>query len=73
VDVLVSDVTYRGFTGTCEGDIAVKFDCSSSGCRNVIMDEINIDSNHGKNLSTVCHNAHGIAKNTVPNIPCLHQ
>jgi hypothetical protein len=29
------------------------------------MDEINIDSNQGKNLSTVCHNAHGTAKKTI--------
>ncbi|KAK2412146.1 putative polygalacturonase [Trifolium repens] len=72
-DVSVSDITYRGFTGTCEGDIAVKFDCSSSGCQNVILDEINIDSNQGKNLSTVCHNAYGTAKKTIPSVPCLHQ
>ncbi|CAJ2664854.1 unnamed protein product [Trifolium pratense] len=72
-DVSVSDVTYRGFTGTCEGNVAVKFECSSAGCPNIILDRINIDSNQGKNLSTVCHNAHGTATNTIPVVPCLQQ
>ncbi|XP_045792145.1 probable polygalacturonase At3g15720 [Trifolium pratense] len=26
-DVVVSDVTFRGFTGTCSGDIAINLDC----------------------------------------------
>ncbi|XP_045792148.1 probable polygalacturonase At3g15720 [Trifolium pratense] len=53
-DVSVSEVTYRGFTGTCEGNVAVKFECR-------------------KNLSTVCHNAHGTATNTIPVVSCLQQ
>ncbi|KAK2397988.1 putative polygalacturonase [Trifolium repens] len=72
-DVSISDITYRGFEGTCEGNVAINLDCSSSTpCQNIILDEINIDSNQqGKNVTAICHNAHGTATNTNPSVPCL--
>ncbi|CAJ2636648.1 unnamed protein product [Trifolium pratense] len=71
-DVSVSDVTYRGVYGTCDGNIAVNLDCSSAGCHNIILDQINIKSNQqGKKVSAICHNAYGTATNTIPSVPCL--
>ncbi|WJX86022.1 hypothetical protein P8452_68387 [Trifolium repens] len=70
-DVVVSDVTFRGFTGTCSGDIAINLDCSSSGCHNIVLDQNKIMSTSGKELSVVCNNAHGTATNTIPYVSCL--
>jgi hypothetical protein len=70
-DVVVSDVTFRGFTGTCSGNIAINLDCSSSGCHNILLDQNNIMSTSGKKLSVVCNNAYGSATNTIPNVTCL--
>ncbi|KAK2422356.1 putative polygalacturonase [Trifolium repens] len=72
-DVDVSDVTFRGFTGTCSGNIAIDLDCSSSGCHNILLDQNNIMSSSGKKLSVICHNAHGNATNTIPTVDCLLQ
>jgi hypothetical protein len=69
---LVSDVTYREFDGTCDGNIAINLDCSSIGCQNIILDQINIESNQqGEKVLAVCHNAHGTATDTIPSVPCL--
>jgi hypothetical protein len=68
---LVSDVTYREVDGTCNGDMAINLDCSPAGCQKIILDQMNIESNQGKKVSAVCHNAHGTATNTIPSVPCL--
>ncbi|XP_045789408.1 probable polygalacturonase At3g15720 [Trifolium pratense] len=71
-DVSISDVTYRGFDGTCEGNTAIDLDCSPDGCHNIILDQINIESNQpGKKLSVICNNAYGTATNTNPTVSCL--
>ncbi|CAL5195378.1 unnamed protein product [Lathyrus oleraceus] len=70
--VLVSSVTYRGFTGTSATDVAIDLDCSSSGCYGIVLDENNIVSAQpGKKTSAFCRNAHGAATHTIPNVLCL--
>jgi len=70
--VSVSDVTYRGFTGTSSSDVAIDLRCSSSGCFKILLDQNNILSAHpGKKTSSFCRNAHGIVRNTIPNVSCL--
>ncbi|CAJ2664852.1 unnamed protein product [Trifolium pratense] len=70
-DVVVSDVTFRGFTGTCSGDIAINLDCSSDGCHNILLDQNDITSTSGKKLLVICNNAYGTATNTIPSVTCL--
>lgn len=70
----VSSVTYRGFTGTSATDVAIKLDCSSSGCYGIQLAENNIVSAQpGKKTSAFCSNAHGTATNTIPNVLCLNK
>jgi len=66
----VSNVTYRGFKGTCAGDIAIDLDCTS--CFNVVLDQINIvSSQKGNKVSAICKNFHGkIDDSTVPKVSC---
>ncbi|KAL2319870.1 hypothetical protein Fmac_028839 [Flemingia macrophylla] len=47
--VRVSEVIYRGFQGTSWNDKAITFNCSSSGCHNIVLDEINIASSEPGN------------------------
>jgi hypothetical protein len=70
--VLVSDVTYRGFTGTSTSDVAIDLKCSPSGCFGLQFDQNNIVSTQpGKKTSSFCINAHGSAINTIPSVSCL--
>jgi polygalacturonase/galacturan 1,4-alpha-galacturonidase len=70
--VSVSDVTYRGFTGTSASDVAIALKCSPSGCFGLLFDQNNIVSTQrGKKTSSFCMNAHGSAINTIPSVSCL--
>ncbi|CAL5195371.1 unnamed protein product [Lathyrus oleraceus] len=68
--LLVSSVTYRGFTGTSSCVFAINLNCSSSGCFDILLEQNNIVS-PGKQASAFCKNAHGTARDTVPNVGCL--
>ncbi|XP_057451766.1 probable polygalacturonase At3g15720 [Lotus japonicus] len=70
--VVVSDVTYRGIHGTSTADLAIKLDCSTSGCFNIVLDQINIVSAiPGRKTYASCHNAHGTVRSSIPSVPCL--
>ncbi|CAJ1948716.1 unnamed protein product [Sphenostylis stenocarpa] len=64
----VSDVTFRGFSGTSEKELAITLNCSPPGCFNIVLDHINIVSATPEKPATCsCNNAHGTATYTVPN------
>ena len=68
----MSDVTYRGFRGTSADDNAIILDCCSSGCFNLVFDQINIVSSQpGKKAHASCNNAHGTVRSSIPSVPCL--
>ncbi|XP_027907641.1 probable polygalacturonase At3g15720 [Vigna unguiculata] len=70
--VKVSDVTFRGFKGTSGDDRTIDMSCASSGCFNIVLEDINIVSSEpGKPASCSCNNAHGITASTTPNCDCL--
>nr|XP_027190498.1 probable polygalacturonase At3g15720 [Cicer arietinum] len=52
--VKVSEVTYHGIDGTSASDIAIKLDCSSLGCSNIVMDQININCFFSKGKKGQC-------------------
>ncbi|XP_027190499.2 probable polygalacturonase At3g15720 [Cicer arietinum] len=65
--VEVSEVTYHGIDGTSASDIAIKLDCSSLGCSNIVMDQINIvSSQKEKKVNAFCQNLQGTIESTVP-------
>ncbi|CAK8560140.1 unnamed protein product [Lathyrus sativus] len=68
--LLVSSVTYRGFSGTSSCVFAINLNCSSSGCFDILLEQNNIVS-PGKMASAFCKNAHGTARDTIPNVGCL--
>ncbi|TKY68794.1 polygalacturonase protein [Spatholobus suberectus] len=69
--VEVSNVTYRGFQGTSADDKAINLDCCSSGCFNIVLDQINIVySKPGKKVYASCNNAHGTVTSTVAGCSC---
>ncbi|KAG5022439.1 hypothetical protein AAZX31_07G116900 [Glycine max] len=71
-EVQVSDVTFRGFRGTCTYDQAIDLSCGPLGCFNIILDQNNIVSSQpGKQAYCSCKNAHGSVRSSVPNCPCL--
>lgn len=68
----MSDVTYRGFTGTSANDLAIQLNCGSSGCTNIQLDQNKIVSAQpGTKTYSQCKNAHGTATNTIPSVTCL--
>jgi len=70
--VKVSDVTFRGFKGTSGDDRTIDMSCASSGCFNIVLEDINIVSSEpGKPASCSCNNAHGITASTTPICDCL--
>ncbi|XP_040372854.1 probable polygalacturonase At3g15720 [Rosa chinensis] len=72
--VKVSDVRYRNIQGTSAKKEAIRLDCNQfSGCRNIVMEHINITSNvpGNKGIQASCYNINGISKSTVPRVLCL--
>ncbi|XP_027337006.1 probable polygalacturonase At3g15720 [Abrus precatorius] len=70
--VKVSDVIYRGFSGTSSDAKAIDLQCSKSGCFNIILNQINIVSaEQGKHAYASCKNVHGIVISAIPNVSCL--
>ncbi|KAL5063034.1 hypothetical protein RYX36_024771 [Vicia faba] len=72
--VSVSYVTFRGFNGTYVGKVAINLDCSSSGCLDILLDQNNIlPAEKGGAASVICRNAHGTARDTIPQVYCLSE
>ncbi|CAL0324376.1 unnamed protein product [Lupinus luteus] len=69
VSMPVSDVTFRGFKGTCAKGQAINLNCSTNGCFNITLDEINIVSSEGKKKARAfVTNAHGKVHNVIPEV-----
>ncbi|XP_019463165.1 PREDICTED: probable polygalacturonase At3g15720 [Lupinus angustifolius] len=69
VSMPISDVTFRGFEGTCAKEKAINLNCSSNGCFNIILDQINIvASNPKKKAQAFVTNVHGIVQNVIPKV-----
>jgi len=63
----VSDVTFRGFSGTAAKQKAITLNCCPSGCFDIVLDHVDIvPSTPGKTASCSCNNAHGKSTETVP-------
>ncbi|KAF8035859.1 hypothetical protein BT93_C1779 [Corymbia citriodora subsp. variegata] len=70
--VVVSDVRFTGFRGTSASDEAITLSCSSVGCSDIKLDNIQITSSTpGKGVTASCKNAHGSATLTTPPVSCL--
>ncbi|CAL0324375.1 unnamed protein product [Lupinus luteus] len=68
----ISDVTFKGFKGTSADEKAITLNCSSNGCFNIKLDQINIvSSNPQKKAQASCSNAHGIVGQVIPDVPCM--
>ncbi|PON38060.1 Glycoside hydrolase [Parasponia andersonii] len=73
--VKVSDVTYRGFSGTSLTEEAIRLDCCKLGCSGIVMEKVKLTpaSTLGRKVTSYCKNAHGKASSTTPNVPCLSE
>jgi len=61
-------VTFRGFNGTSASDKAITLNCSSNGCFDIVLDDIDIvSSQSGKQVSCSSNNVHGRVTSTNPN------
>ncbi|XP_039165703.1 probable polygalacturonase At3g15720 [Eucalyptus grandis] len=70
--VVVSDVTFTGFRGSSASDQAIKLSCSSVGCSDITLDNVQITSSKpGDTVTASCENAHGSATLTTPPVRCL--
>ncbi|KAE9611156.1 putative polygalacturonase [Lupinus albus] len=68
----ISEVTFKGFEGTSADGRAISLSCSSNGCFNIILDQINIVSSNPKmKAQASCNNAHGRVGKVIPNVPCM--
>ncbi|PON76979.1 Glycoside hydrolase [Trema orientale] len=73
--VKVSDVTYRGFSGTSLTEEAIRLDCCKLGCSGIVMEKVKLTpaSTLGRKVTSYCKNAHGKSSSTMPNVPCLSE
>ncbi|XP_051131226.1 polygalacturonase ADPG1-like [Andrographis paniculata] len=71
--VQISQVVYRGMSGTSSTEIAINLKCSSSvPCRGILMEDIHLTSAMaGKVVTTYCRNAHGNVTDVAPDSTCL--
>ncbi|KAJ4981331.1 hypothetical protein NE237_032168 [Protea cynaroides] len=71
--VQISNVTYRGITGTTITKVAVNFNCSDAvPCTGISLDNIKLDpAISGQQLSSSCNNAYGWTNGVVQPSSCL--
>ncbi|KAL6208414.1 hypothetical protein ACLB2K_019363 [Fragaria x ananassa] len=71
--VEISDVRYMDIKGTSAKEDAIIFNCNQfSGCRTIVMDNINITSDvPGEELYASCYNINGTSNSTFPCVTCL--
>ncbi|PNY09509.1 polygalacturonase, partial [Trifolium pratense] len=71
--IKISDVTYRGISGTSLTDKAINLNCDQNvGCSNLVFDRVYVRSAVPKmKVFSFCHNAHGRASHTKPILNCL--
>ncbi|KAE9611163.1 putative polygalacturonase [Lupinus albus] len=74
VSLEISDVIFKGFEGTSANEKAIRLNCSSNGCFNIRLEDINIvSSKPNKKAKASCQNAHGIVQNVTPHVSCMLQ
>ncbi|XP_057969576.1 polygalacturonase ADPG1-like [Malania oleifera] len=73
--VKISDVTFRGFTGTSSTIIAVNLQCSRAvACTGIVLDNIQLTSNIIKRpVKSSCVNAHGTTVGMMQSLHVLKQ
>ncbi|PKI40886.1 hypothetical protein CRG98_038727 [Punica granatum] len=71
--VKISSVRFAGFYGTSLDRRAISLNCSQTiGCTNINLDNVNITAaTPSEKPYASCINAHGMAYNTSPPVPCL--
>ncbi|KAI3803456.1 hypothetical protein L1987_31608 [Smallanthus sonchifolius] len=72
--VNLSDITYRGISGTSNTDNVINLSCSKTiACTNIVMDSVHIKSAvPGRKVYGNCINARGIATHVQPYLDCLN-
>ncbi|KAD6794637.1 hypothetical protein E3N88_05533 [Mikania micrantha] len=71
--VKLSDITFRGISGTSNMDNVINLSCSKTvACTNIVMDSVYIKSAiPGRKVYGTCINAHGRATHVKPYLDCL--
>ncbi|KAL4195215.1 hypothetical protein AMTRI_Chr05g63500 [Amborella trichopoda] len=73
--VQISDVLFAGSQGTSSSKLAIILACSESvACTNIVVKDIDLvlSGSKGKETTSYCLNAHGVAEGQViPKVPCL--
>ncbi|XP_071689104.1 probable polygalacturonase At3g15720 [Rutidosis leptorrhynchoides] len=71
--VKLSDITYRGISGTSMMENVINLSCSKTvACTNIVMDRVYIKSAiQGRTVYGSCTNAHGRASHVKPSFNCL--
>ncbi|XP_070026676.1 probable polygalacturonase At3g15720 [Nicotiana sylvestris] len=70
--VALSDITFRGISGTSLMDEVINLSCSETvGCKNILLDRVYISSVKGNPVHAKCVNAHGRHTHTRPVVNCL--
>ncbi|OIT05066.1 PREDICTED: probable polygalacturonase At3g15720 [Nicotiana attenuata] len=70
--VALSDITFRGISGTSLMDEVINLSCSETvGCKNILLDRVYISSVKGNPVHAKCISAHGRHTHTRPVVSCL--
>lgn len=70
--VALSDIAFRGISGTSLMDEVINLSCSETvGCKNILLDRVYISSVKGNPVHAKCVNAHGRHTHTRPVVNCL--
>nr|XP_043624164.1 probable polygalacturonase At3g15720 [Erigeron canadensis] len=69
----LSDITFRGISGTSSMDNVINLSCSKTvACTNIVLDSVYIKSAiPGRKVYGTCINAHGRASHVKPSLNCL--
>ncbi|XP_057969494.1 probable polygalacturonase At1g80170 [Malania oleifera] len=71
--VRISDVTFRGITGTSSTTVAINLKCSHAvACTGIVLDNIQLTSNiTGQSITSNCVNAYGASVGVVRPVDCI--
>ncbi|KAE9593658.1 putative polygalacturonase [Lupinus albus] len=69
----IINVTYKDVSGSSASSVAIDLSCNSSkGCRNIIMDRVNLTSvSSYTNVTASCSNVKGQETSVSPKVSCL--
>jgi len=71
--VEISGVTYSNVRGTSVGDYAIELKCDTNiGCKDILLDHINITRVDGKQAGVICVGGHGNFSSCNPAVSCLN-